>query len=640
MERRTTTEERATEALDDRPTPRRNRRPRFDRDEATERLRRDEEATERLGGRTEVRHAPRVLDRYRLERRLGAGGFGVVWLAFDEKLEREVAVKVIQREGDEPVPQRAAREARVAARLNHPGIVALYELASDDEAVYLVSELVPGRTLAELIRVGAVSDRDVARIGSALCDALAHAHQRKVIHRDVKPQNVIVVAEPAAGAGFAKLADFGVAHLASGDPLTRTGDVVGTLAYMAPEQAEGERVTSAADVYSLALTLYEAWTGDNPVRAGSPMGTARRLGTLLPPLHTRRRDLPADLCRTIDAALDPDPERRPPLRALRSALDNVDPELSDEGGLVEPGTLERLGLGRRRREHRGLFALPPRGTRGARIAGRAGAGAAMGGLVAYAVHVADASAPVSPAAAALVAALAVAALPRVAWLVVAAAICTWLALPHAGLSGLALVVLVAAAIVPPLLLRAGVLWSVPALAPLLGLAGLAPLFIAAAGLASTMWRRAGLAAAGFVWLALVEVASGKTLLYGAPAKATSLHEWESSTSAAASHALAPLVTSGALLPAVAWALLAPALTLLVRGRSLTLDLAGAAVWVAGVVAAHQAVGRVLSHHGQLSHAHGLWAGALLGAVAAVTAAGAGLVRRPVAEPALPRMAER
>src|SRR6266576_2421956 len=130
------------------------------------------------------------------------------------QLEREVAVKVIPREDDDPLPQRAAREARVAARLNHPGIVGLYELASDDDAVYLVSELVPGRTLAELMRGGAVSDRDVARIGVALCDALAHAHARKVIHRDVKPQNVIVVAEPAAGAGFAKLADFGVAHLA------------------------------------------------------------------------------------------------------------------------------------------------------------------------------------------------------------------------------------------------------------------------------------------------------------------------------------------------------------------------------------------------------------------------------------------
>src|SRR3954449_762493 len=341
-------------ALDERPTPRRNRRrerlgrgegpipeydppgwpeptaalPREDEDatSALPRERERDDATAALpsdGGWRDEHQPPRqlVLDRYSLERRIGAGGFGVVWLAFDEKLQREVAVKVVQHDGDNPASERAEREARVAARLNHPGIVALYELGADDDAVCLVSELVPGRTLAELNRAGAVSDRDVARIGSALCDALAHAHQRKVIHRDVKPQNVLVVDEPAAGAGFAKLADFGVAHLSSGDPLTRTGDVVGTLAYMAPEQAEGERVTSAADVYSLALTLYEAWTGANPVRAASPMGTARRLGTVLPPLGNRRRDLPVGLCQAIDAALEPWPEHRPPLAELRSALD-------------------------------------------------------------------------------------------------------------------------------------------------------------------------------------------------------------------------------------------------------------------------------------------------------------------------------
>ncbi len=179
-----------------------------------------------------------VLGRYSLQRRIGAGGHGTVWCALDLRLEREVAVKVIAREGA-PSRPRAEREARVAARLNHPGIVSLYELGEDDDAVYLVSELVRGRTMAELEAAGALSDRDVARIGAALCEALVHAHGNGVVHRDVKPQNVIVVAEPAAGAGFAKLTDFGIAHLASGDPLTRTGDVVGTLAYMAPEQAAG-----------------------------------------------------------------------------------------------------------------------------------------------------------------------------------------------------------------------------------------------------------------------------------------------------------------------------------------------------------------------------------------------------------------
>ena len=141
-----------------------------------------------------------ILGRYRMERRLGAGGFGVVWLAWDEKLEREVAVKVIPRERGEG--ERVEREARAAARLNHPGIVGIYELASDDHDVYLVSELVRGRTLAELTKAGAISDRDVARIGIALCEALEHAHARGVIHRDVKPGNVMVLAEPAAGRGL------------------------------------------------------------------------------------------------------------------------------------------------------------------------------------------------------------------------------------------------------------------------------------------------------------------------------------------------------------------------------------------------------------------------------------------------------
>src|SRR4051795_5001804 len=250
-----------------------------------------------------------ILGRYRMTGRLGSGGFGTVYAARDERLRRDVAIKVIPRvdTGDD----RAGREARVAARLNHPSIVALYELGGDGTNIYLVSELVEGRTLADLIAEDALSDRDVARIGAALCDGLAHAHERGVVHRDVKPQNVMVVAQPARGSGFAKLTDFGVAHLAGDEPLTRTGDVVGTLAYMAPEQAEGQRVTSEADVYSLALSLYEAWTGVNPVRRRGPAATARQLGKRLPSLGKLRRDLPIELCAGVDRALDPRPALRP-----------------------------------------------------------------------------------------------------------------------------------------------------------------------------------------------------------------------------------------------------------------------------------------------------------------------------------------
>ncbi|MBA2506924.1 MAG: serine/threonine protein kinase, partial [Thermoleophilaceae bacterium] len=287
-----------------------------------------------------------VLDRYRLVHRLGQGGFGVVWLAEDERLQRDVALKVIAH-GDDPGASRGAeREALAAARLNHPGIVALYEFGADGGAAYLVSELVKGRTFGELHRAGALSDRDVARIGSALCDALSHAHAHGVVHRDVKPANVIVVSEPAAGAGFAKLADFGVAHLASADPVTQTGDVVGTLAYMAPEQAEGHRVSAAADVYSLALTLYEGWTGTNPVRARTPAATARRMGKRLLALERARPDLPAELCLGIDAALDPAPDLRPAPEELRDTLAAAEAGLSDDGGLVEPETIDRMGLER------------------------------------------------------------------------------------------------------------------------------------------------------------------------------------------------------------------------------------------------------------------------------------------------------
>ena len=245
-----------------------------------------------------------MLGRYRLRERLGAGGFGVVWRAHDELLHREVAVKRIPLAPGED-GERATREALASARLAHPAIVALYEACPAQDAFYLISELVDGDTLARLIAEDALSDAEVLQIGVALCSALAHAHARGVIHRDVKPQNVLVphaarrpgAASGGASAAVAKLTDFGGARLSGEDALTRTGDVLGTLAYMAPEQSEGREAGEAADLYSLALVLYEALSGVNPVRGATPAATVRRIGRPLRPLARARRDLPRELTR-------------------------------------------------------------------------------------------------------------------------------------------------------------------------------------------------------------------------------------------------------------------------------------------------------------------------------------------------------
>ncbi len=591
-----------------------------------------------------------ILGRYRLEKRLGAGGFGVVWQAYDAKLERDVAVKVVACEEGRENRSRVTREALAAARLNHPGIVSLYELGSDDYDVYLVSELVHGATVEELAREGALSDRDVARIGQALCHALEHAHARGVIHRDVKPGNVMVLAEPAAGAGFAKLTDFGIAHLASGEGLTATGDVMGTLAYMAPEQAEGRRVTGACDVYSLALTLYEAWTGSNPVRGQSPAATARRVGQPLPPLRSRRRDLPPELGEVLDAALDADPCYRPPPSELREVLGHVESQLSDDGGLVEPETLERFGLTAVRARtrlrtllHRGVAsgggqggpplreAAPPvgaahesaeaapRGRLLASTAPRLAAGAGAGVLVLGALEGLGPAPPVSSVTAAAATALLVALLPRVGWLIAVSGVLGWLGSPEADRAGTALVLAIAIAPVPVLLPRAGLLWSVPGLAPLLGAAGLAPMFVGIAALASTGWRRLGLGVTGFLCLAAAEVATGRDLLFGVADGP--LEHGASGVSALdfVSDAVQLFVTSPALVPAAVWAAFAVVLGFAVRGRWVAFDLALAAVWVIGLVVAHGALGELLAGTAASGEARGAVLGAVLAGLVAVAA---------------------
>jgi hypothetical protein len=504
-----------------------------------------------------------VLGRYRLGARLGSGGFGTVFAARDERLDRLVAVKAVPAAG--PVPERSQREALAAARLDHPGIVAVFDAGTERGERFLISELVRGRTLAALERDGALSDRDVLRIGLSLAGALAHAHDRGVIHRDVKPQNVIV--PDSVDGAPAKLLDFGVAHLAGDEPLTRTGDVVGTLAYMAPEQAAGERVDERADLYALALVLYEALAGTNPVRAPSPAETARRVGTSMPSLRRQRRDLPAGLCLAIDQALAPAPERRGTLADLAGALADALPEVSDHGGTVPPHPLERR-------------------TRGLPVSARLLAGAAAGGLAAV----------VLPPAAALGVGAAVALLPRIGWLLGAAGAVA--VLPDDA------ALIAAALVVPPLLLRrSGVAWSVPAAAPLLGLAGLAGAYPAIAGAARGAWTRAALGAAGLWWLLLAEPLLDRDLALGTPP-------------GSAGTVLESLATSGALLLAPVWALGALTAPWLVAGRALAVDVVGATIWAAALAAATAAVADGTG----VAEPRGLAAGAVLAGALAVLAA--------------------
>jgi hypothetical protein len=269
-----------------------------------------------------------VMDRYRLTRRLGSGAFGTVWSARDERLDRDVAVKVLPRE--RVIHARFEREARAAARLQHPAIVTLYEAAVDDEGAYLVSELVRGRTLDALLEQGKLSDHQILEIGVSLCDALAHAHSQGVIHRDVKPSNVLVPGRRSGAGDCAKLTDFGVAHVIGGAALTHTGDVVGTLAYMAPEQAEGREAGPEADLYSLALVLYEALTGVNP-QAGS---RGRRRTMFVPPLRRQRRNLDRHLAAGIDLALSRRPHERGGLLDLRATLLHSLDQADDTPGVV------------------------------------------------------------------------------------------------------------------------------------------------------------------------------------------------------------------------------------------------------------------------------------------------------------------
>ncbi len=233
-------------------------------------------------------------DRYELIAKIGSGGFAEVFEARDETLDRHVALKVVPEGHD--MSSRVLREVQAAAALSHPNIVALYDWFGDGEHSYIVWELVDGESLDKLPE--RLTDGEVVAVGAELLDALAFAHSQGIVHRDVKPQNVML-----DGEGRVKVMDFGIALLSDTDTLTQDGDVIGTVAYMSPEQAGGRRVGPPSDVYSAGIVLYELLAGEHPLRGGTPAETLANVSAArLPSLATLRPDLPDDVVALIDQA--------------------------------------------------------------------------------------------------------------------------------------------------------------------------------------------------------------------------------------------------------------------------------------------------------------------------------------------------
>lgn len=250
---------------------------------------------------------PLILDRYRLVERLALGGSAEVWRAHDEQLDRPVAVKRLHAHlmPDEGSRMRLAAEARAAAGLSHPVIVDVYDIDTEGDSPAIVMELVDGESLATRIaRDGPLSQADAAHITADVADALYHAHQRGLVHRDVKTGNVLLSAD-----GRTRLVDFGIARslAESAERLTQVGTVMGTLSAMAPEQLAGGPIGPRTDLYGLGVVLHEALTGRAPYTAESPVALAEAQRAGPPPLD----GVDPTLAALVAACLAPRPEDRP-----------------------------------------------------------------------------------------------------------------------------------------------------------------------------------------------------------------------------------------------------------------------------------------------------------------------------------------
>jgi hypothetical protein len=427
-------------------------------------------------------------ERYQLLGKIGSGGFAEVFEAHDRTLERRVALKIVP-EG-KGVTARIVREVSAAAALSHPNIVTLYDWFGDGERNYIVWELVDGESLDKMPQV---PDPDVVAIGAELLEALTFAHSQGIVHRDVKPQNVMLDAE-----GHVKVMDFGIALLLDSDTLTRDGDVVGTVAYMSPEQAAGRRVGPSSDVYSAGMVLYELFAGAHPLRGETPAQTLSNvIAARLPSLATLRPDLPEELVELVDAACAVRAADRPSAATMAAEL---------------RGLLERGGL--RSRRWRRAERLVEAAFRAVPLVERVG-GATLATAVTFFVVRALAAYPATWT------------LPLVA---VSAAL--WAVLPRAGLAWLLGVLAfpvfnvslslgvtyLVVALVAFLLARSRpvlVLW--PALAVVLApvyLVLLAPAGAAVLGRVRGPWTAAWAGAATLVYVALADAAGSEWLVVG------------------------------------------------------------------------------------------------------------------------------
>ncbi len=253
-------------------------------------------------------------DRYRLEELLGSGGMADVHRATDLRLNRPVAVKIFRPGTDADGEQRFHEEAQLLGNLSHPGLVAVYDSGVERDHAYLVTELVDGWTLRETLDQQRLPLEEVTRVGTDLADVLAYVHEQGVVHRDVKPSNVLLDRD-----GRVRLADFGISRLAGASGLTTEDAALGTASYMAPEQVQGDRVGPPADVYALGLVLLEAVTGRMEYPGGSWEAATERLSR--PPVVPD--DLPVRLRRALRFMTESDPARRPTAAQAAAMLGRV-----------------------------------------------------------------------------------------------------------------------------------------------------------------------------------------------------------------------------------------------------------------------------------------------------------------------------